>query len=77
MGILGDSTSLAFEIESTCLVSCIPLQGLSWGLDLFLALGLVSYCSSQGAPGKEKEGELGRACFCSQTFSRPGRKVLY
>lgn len=41
MGVLGDSRSLAFETESTCPVGCIPLQGLSWGLDFSLALGFV------------------------------------
>ena len=55
MGVWGDSRSLAFETESTCLVSCIPLQGLSWGLDLSLALGLVSWCSPQEPQGRRKK----------------------
>lgn len=54
VGVLGDSRSLAFETESTCPVSCIPLQGLSGGWTSPW-LGFVSCCSPQGAPGKEKK----------------------
>ena len=53
----------------TCPVGCILLHILFQGLDLSPALGLVSCYPPQGAPWKEKEGRLGRACSCSQTFS--------
>lgn len=55
MGVLGDSRSLAFETESTCPVSCIPLQGLSWGLDLSLALGLVYGALPREPQGRRKK----------------------